>query len=107
MSQTSAPIRSERYRFVFPPPAYCAYTGGAIPVMSNDKRPATPTTAYPAALVIPVNAPPARPVHVEDVAPVCAVAASPYPASNFRVIPAAAPVHVEDAVLKKTRFQRS
>jgi len=107
MSQASAPSRNQVYRFVFPPPAYCAYTGGAVPVPSNDKRPATPTIAYPAALVVPVNAPPAMPIHVEDVVPVVAVATSPYPSSNHRVLPAAAPVHVEDVVPKNPRFQRS
>jgi hypothetical protein len=106
MSQTSASNRIGGYRFIFPPPAYCAYTGGAVPVKSMDTRPATATNAYPAALAIPVNAPAHAPVHVEDVNPVCAVAASPYPASNFRVLPPSRPVHVEDPVVKKPRFQR-
>jgi hypothetical protein len=46
-------------------------------------------------------------VHVEDTEPRSVVAASPYPSSNFRVLPPHTPVHVEDAVPKKTRFQRS
>lgn len=92
----SQPGRSSGYRFIFPPPAYCAYTGGAIPVPSNDRRPATATNAYPAALVIPVNAPAATPIHVEDVEPRKVVTTSPYPVSNYRVLPPAMPIHVED-----------
>ena len=107
MSQTSAPSRIGGYRFIFPPPAYCAYTGGTIPVASTDTRPATATNAYPMAHAIPVNAPAHTPVHVEDVNPVCAVVASPYPSSNYRLPPSAMPVHVADPVAKKSRVQRS
>lgn len=98
MSQ-SVPIRTPAYRLVFPPPAYCAYTGGAIPVPNlTDRRPATETHAYTKALVIPVNAPLAAPIHVEDVVPVVAVSASPYPPSLHRVLPDAGPIHVKDPV---------
>jgi hypothetical protein len=107
MSQSAPVSRNGAYRFVFPLPAYCAYTGGAIPVASTDTREATATSAYPSALVIPVNAPAYKAVHVEDAEPRNVVAASPYPSSNFRVLPAHTPVHVEDAVPKKPRFKRS
>lgn len=107
MSQNVPVSRNGAYRFVFPLPPYCAYTGGAIPVVSTDTTPATPTNAYPSALVIPVNAPAHTPVHVEDAEPRSVVAASPYPSSNFRVLPPHTPVHTEDAVPKKSRFHRS
>lgn len=87
MSQNVPVSRNGAYRFVFPLPPYCAYTGGAIPVASTDTREATPTTAYPSALVIPVNAPPYRPIHVEDAEPRSVVSVSPYPPSTFCVLP--------------------
>jgi hypothetical protein len=107
MSQSISVGRSGGYRFVFPLPAYCAYTGGAIPVVSTDKRSAIQTNAYPSAIVIPANAPPHRPVHVQDAEPRSVVSASPYPSSNFRVLSPSTPVHVEDAIPKRPRFQRS
>ena len=95
MSQ-SIPIRMPAYRLVFPPPAYCAYTGGAIPVPSNDHRPATETNAYPKVAPTPVNPPPPKVVHVEDVVPVVPVVVSPYPASTYQTLSAPKVVHVAD-----------
>jgi len=85
------------HRYIFPPPAYCAYTTGAIPVPSTDIRPATETNAYPKALVVPVNAPPAGAVHMEDTEPRSVVFVSPYPASTHKVLPdASAPISMPD-----------
>jgi len=57
---------------------------------------------YPAALLIPVNAPPATLVHVEDAVPQSAVSLS-YPPSNYQVLSPPILIHVED----KPRPKRS
>ena len=107
MSVPSVSNRTPGFRFVFPPPAYCAYTGGAIAVPSTDTTPATPTNAYAPAIHIPVNAPPSTPVHVEDSVPQNREFVSPYPSSNYRVLPASTPIHVEDKEPKSSRSRRS
>ena len=95
------------YRFVFPPPPYCAYTTGAIPVRSTDTRPATQTNAYPKPPVVLVNPPPAGAVHMADAEPRSAVFVSPYPASSHKVLPdASAPVSMPDPEGSKSRRRR-
>ena len=79
-----------------------------IPVVEqvSAAEPVTPMeVAYPAALSIPVNAPPAALVHVEDVVPQTPVSFS-YPPSNYKVLSAPILTHVEDKE-PKSRFKRS
>ena len=86
MSQ-SASIRTSAYRFVFPPPAYCAYTGGALPDVRPDPRPGTEYHGYPKLAPVPVNLPPPSVVHVADVIPRKVVHVSPYPIPQYVVLP--------------------
>ena len=92
------------HRYIFPPPAYCAYTTGAIPVPSTDTRPATETNAYPKPPLVLVNPPPPQVVHMADAEPRSAVFVSPYPASSHKVLPdASAPVSMPDPEGPKSR----
>ena len=69
MSQSIPVGRNNAYRFIFPLPPYCAYIGGALPVKSNDTRPATPTNAYPRLFVVPAIPRPYTPVSIPDETP--------------------------------------